>query len=138
LAQPENGKDQALRLGAFDSEAGRDALRRFEARFGDLLYGSASGLENFGWRRLGTAAVKGRIGGILDSELNLLRDSFAGQEHGYSQCPIESSRDAGGADVLAVDYYSSVDWNCSKIREQTKCGPVRGGSDSPQQARCAA
>jgi hypothetical protein len=111
------------------SETCRDALRSYEARSGDPLHGSAGGLKNFGWRSLESATVERRIGGVLDGELNLLRDS---------QSSIDSSRDAGGAHVPAVNYHASVDWNGSKVGEQMKRGPMRRGFDASEQARCAA
>ena len=104
----------------------------------DGPHGSPRLFQYRGWRRLGRAAVEGRLWRIHHLKLDGLCGVVAAQLGREAQGTVDAGRDAGGEDPGAVDDHPLVDGDRTKERQQVKRRPVRRRSAPLEQACRAA
>src|SRR5215212_7383783 len=100
-------------------------------------FGAAYELDNRGRGLVRRAGVERRLGVVLDAELNRLRHLGAGDLGRQRQGHIDSRRDPGGRDDLAVDHHAFARRLGAVAGEPLEERPVTRRADTVEQPRGA-
>src|SRR6202042_1477560 len=115
-----------------DAEPGGGPTRARFAPRNQLGHVSTRRFQNLGARRLGRPALKGRLRRIGDVELDALCGGDAARFRREPKGAVNSRRDAGCEDPVAIDHNALVHRYRAEPGQEVERRPMRGRPFSPE------